>query len=356
MRFSSRLDHVRRSLTELQLDAWIVTDLQDIRYLSGFSGSTGHVLIRHDRATIFVDFRYVTQAAEEVVGFEVTPVTSSVWDSLVDCAKGWKVARMAFVPSDLSFEQYMKLKEKLEGVELVGIPSLAGPLRMIKDSEEAEAIRRSCQLVSQSLEEILSLVRPGMTEMEIAALFEYNLKMNGADREGFETIVASGPRSAMPHAHASQRAIRSGEFLKIDGGSRWRGYHSDITRTVVLGSPTSREREIFQIVLEAHDQALAAVRTGLVAEDLDGVARKVIEQAGYGSYFGHGTGHGVGLSIHEEPRIGKGSRTALAEGMTFTIEPGIYLPGLGGVRIEDTILLTESGAEVLTTASREMTL
>jgi Xaa-Pro aminopeptidase len=248
------------------------------------------------------------------------------------------------------------LEEQREGMELVAITSPTGPLRMIKDSEEAEAIRRSCRLVSQNLEEIRSLLRPGMRETEIAALFEYSLKMNGADRVGFETIVASGPRSAMPHAHPSQREVGSAEFLKLDGGAQWQGYHSDMTRTWVLGSATSQQKQIFQIVLEAHDEAISAVRPGMLAEELDGVARRVIEEAGYGAYFGHGTGHGVGLSVHEKPRIGKDSQTPLAEGMAFTIEPGIYLPGVGGVRIEDTVLLTESGVEVLTTASREMTL
>jgi len=356
MKFSPRLDRVRRSLIELQLDGLIVADLQDIRYLSGFSGSTALVLIRLDRAYIFLDFRYITQAQEEVVGFEVKPVTSSAWDSLIEYAKEGKGKRLGFVPSDLSFEQYRKLEEQREGMELVAITSPTGPLRMIKDSEEAEAIRRSCRLVSQNLEEIRSLLRPGMRETEIAALFEYSLKMNGADRVGFETIVASGPRSAMPHAHPSQREVGSAEFLKLDGGAQWQGYHSDMTRTWVLGSATSQQKQIFQIVLEAHDEAISAVRPGMLAEELDGVARRVIEEAGYGAYFGHGTGHGVGLSVHEKPRIGKDSQTPLAEGMAFTIEPGIYLPGVGGVRIEDTVLLTESGVEVLTTASREMTL
>jgi len=356
MKFSPRLDKVRSSLIELHLDALIVTSLQDIRYLSGFSGSTALVLIRHDNAYIFLDFRYLTQAKEEVVGFEVKSVTSPAWNALTDCAKEGEVKRLGFVPSELSFEQYGKLEEKRKGMELVPTVSPIGPLRMIKDLGEVEAIRRSCRLVSQNLEEIRSLVRPGMREIEIAALFEYSLKMNGADGPGFETIVASGPRSAMPHAHPSQREVKSGDFLKMDGGSQWHGYHSDMTRTWVLGSATPQQKQIFQVVLEAHDQAVSAVRPGMLAEELDGVTRRVIEEAGYGAYFGHGTGHGVGLSVHEEPRIGKDSRTPLAEGMVFTIEPGIYLPGVGGVRIEDTVFLTEDGAEVLTTASREMTL
>lgn len=356
MRFSSRLDRARSSLIDMQLDALIITSPQDIRYLSGFSGSTGLALVRHNRACVFLDSRYLTQANEEVVGFEVIPVTSSAWDSLTDCAKEGGDRRMGFVSSELSFEQYRRLEEKMEGIQLVAIAPPIGGLRMIKDPEEAEAIRRSCRLVSQNLEEIRSLLRPGMREIEIAALFEYSLKIDGADRAGFDTIVASGPRSAMPHAHASQREVRSGEFLKIDGGSQWQGYNSDITRTVVLGSATSQQQEIFQVVLEAHDQALSAVRPGMLGQELDGVARKVIEEAGYGPNFGHGTGHGVGLSVHEEPRIGKESRVILAEGMAFTIEPGIYLPGVGGVRIEDTVLLTETGVELLTTTSREMTL
>jgi len=354
MRFSSRLEKARKSFDELALDSLILTNLQDIRYLSGFSGSTALALLGREKAYLFLDSRYLTQAGEEVAGFEVIPVASSPWDSLIACAKEIRGSRMGFVPSELPYETHQKLEEKMEGAELVATPSLVSRLRMIKDPEEAEAIRTSARLLSQNLEEILSLIRPGMKEKEIAALFDYGLKMNGADKEAFETIVASGPRSAMPHAQASDRSVQSGEFLKIDGGSRWQGYHSDITRTLVLGRATPQQKKIHQTVLEAHDQAIAAARPGMTAEELDAIARRVIEEAGYGRYFGHGTGHGVGLSIHEEPRIGRDSRVSLEEGMAFTIEPGIYLPGLGGVRIEDTILLSDKGAEVLTTTPRGM--
>ena len=356
MRFSCRLDKARKSLDGLSLDSLILTNLQDIRYLSGFSGSAALALLRPEKACLFLDSRYITQATEEVAGFEVIPVTSSPWDSLIGCAKEAKVSRVGFVPSELPYESHRKLREKMEEAELVATPSLVSRLRMIKDPEEAETIRTSARLLSQNLEEILSLIRPGMREKEVAALFEYGLKMNGADRAGFETIVASGPRSAMPHAQASDRSIQSGEFLKIDGGSQWQGYHSDITRTLVLGRAAPRQEEIHQIVLEAHDQAIAAARPGMSAEELDGIARRVIEEAGYGQYFGHGTGHGVGLSVHEEPRIGRESHISLEEGMAFTIEPGVYLPGLGGVRIEDTVLLSADGAEVVTTTPRGMML
>ena len=356
MRFSSRLDTARHSLEKIELDALILTNLQDIRYLTGFSGSAGLALLCHERADLFIDFRYMAQAAEETVGFEIIPVASALWDSLIDRVKEVKVHQLGFVSSELSCDQYRKLREKGEGAKLYPLQSLIGQLRMVKDQEEADAIRRSAHLLSSNLAEILSLVKPGIKEKEIAALFEYGLNMNGAEKVGFETIVASGPRSAMPHAHPSSRVVGTGELLKIDGGCQWQGYHSDITRTLVVGAAKPDQRRIHQIVLEAHDQAVAWARPGINAEELDAMARKVIEDAGYGPYFGHGTGHGVGLSVHEEPIIGKGSRVLLEEGMAFTIEPGIYLPGFGGVRIEDTVLLTASGAEVVTTTSREMTL
>jgi len=356
MRFSSRLDKARQSLEDVALDALILINPQDIRYLSGFSGSAGLALLGIEKAYLFVDSRYVTQASQEITGFEVIQVTSSAWDSLIHWAKEGKFSRMGFVASELAYEHHEKLKEKMEGAELVAVRSLVGRLRMVKDPEEAEAIRTSARLLSQNLEEVLSLLQPGMKEKEIAALFEYSLKMNGADRTGFETIVASGFRSAMPHAQASDRAIQAGELLKIDGGCEWQGYHSDITRTLALGRATPDQEKIHRIVLEAHGQAVAAARPGMIAGELDGVARRVIEEGGYGEYFGHGTGHGVGLSVHEEPRIGRDSKDLLEEGMAFTIEPGIYVPGLGGVRIEDTILLSARGAEVVTTTPRGITL
>ncbi len=356
MNYSSRLRKVRDSLDELHLDAQLLVNREDIRYLSGFSGDAGLGLVGPNSAYLFLDFRFLTQADQEVMGFEVKPVDRSLWDSLAAEVKRDKISRLGFSPAELSYERHRMLEEKAEGIQLVATRSLVTQLRMIKDPEEAEAIRRSGRVLSQNLDEILPLIKPGMKEGEIAALFEYGLRMKGADKPGFETIVASGERSAMPHAHASPREIRSGEFLKIDGGAQWNGYHSDITRTVVLSAATSSQEAIHRIVLEAHDQAIAAIRPGMTGEALDQVARKVIEEAGYGRYFGHGTGHGVGLSVHEEPRIGRESHTILEEGMAFTIEPGIYLPGVGGVRIEDTILLTEKGPEVATTTTRRMTL
>lgn len=354
MRFPSRLHKAQSLLTELQLDAFICSNLQDIRYLSGFSGSTALALVSQEKSYLLLDFRYLEQADQEVDALEVVPVTNSAWDSLIDSLRGTKISRLGFSPTDLSLDQYLRLKEKAEGFDLLPIRSLIGRLRMIKGAEEMEALRRSASLLSQILSEIISLIRPGMKENEIAALFEYSLKMNGSEGPGFETIVASGPRSAMPHAHPSQRSFKTGEFLKIDGGNQWDGYHSDITRTMVWGASTFQQREIYQIVLEAHDQAISAAKPGMTGGELDGIARGIIERAGYGQYFGHGTGHGIGLSIHEEPRISKASSIPLEAGMTFTIEPGIYLPGVGGIRIEDSVLLTESGIEVLTKATREM--
>jgi Xaa-Pro aminopeptidase len=356
MNFPSRLSKTRKSLEELTLESLIVSNLQDIRYLWGFSGSAALGLLLREKAYLFLDSRYLTQASEEVSECEVIPVTSSAWDALIGRAREAKVSRMGFVSSDISCEQHERLREKMDQVDLVPTPSLVGRLRLVKEREEAEAIRKSGHLLSQTLNEILPLIRPGMREKEVAALIEYSLKLNGADKVSFETIVASGPRSAMPHAQASDRIIESGEFIKIDGGCQWQGYHSDITRTMVWGRATPEREEIHRVVLQAHDEAIGAARPGMRAEDLDAICRKVIEEAGYGSNFGHGTGHGVGLSVHEEPRIARDSKVLLEEGMAFTVEPGIYLPGVGGVRIEDTLLLSAHGAEMVTTTPRGMAL
>jgi Xaa-Pro aminopeptidase len=334
----------------------LLTDLEDIRYLSGFTGSAGWALLTLQNSFLLLDFRYLTQAAEEVSGFEVVPTSSSPWKVIADLSKKLKVKRLGFVSSELAYDHFSKLKDCLDGVELVPVHSIVGRLRMIKEPEEIEAIQESARLLSETMNEVLGLLRPGMKEREVAALFEYGLKLNGADRAGFETIVASGPRSAMPHAVPSERTIKAGEFVKIDGGCQWKGYHSDLTRTVVWGKASPEQERIYQVVLRAHDEALAAARPQIKAEELDAVCRRIIEEAGFGDFFGHGTGHGVGLSVHEEPRIGRDSKVILEEGMTFTIEPGIYIPGTGGVRIEDTILLSGSGAQVLTKSLREMLL
>lgn len=351
---SKRLGRIRQEMARLGLDGLLVSSLQDIRYLSGFSGSTALALITQSRAALILDFRYLTQAAREVSHFEIVTTPTKPWDAVANLAQDWKIQRLGFEAEDLSFFQHEKLKEGLPDVTLVATSELIKDLRMVKDSEEVTLIQKSAEILSITLEEVLSEIKPGLREREVAALLEYRMKIHGADREGFDTIVASGERSAMPHGIASDKELIKGELVIIDCGCGYQGYNADITRTIALGKPSARALEIYQVVLRAQEQALATARVGVRAATVDKAARQVIEGEGYGEFFGHNTGHGVGLSVHEKPTLSRDSEIPLEEGMTFTIEPGIYLPGVGGIRIEDTVTLGLRGLEVLTSAPREL--
>lgn len=338
---------------EFKLDAVLVTDIKNIRYLCGFSGSEGALLISSSTAWFLCDSRYTAQATVEVQGAEVRECVLRL-ETLQALALENGLKRIGFEAAHTSVRAFRKISAALSGIELVELGEVFDDIRTCKDSLEIELLAAVARLASQSLTAILPLIRPGVRESEIALELEFEMRRRGADGRAFDFIVASGVRGAMPHGRASDKVVQSGELVTIDFGALKDAYHSDETVTIACGEPGIREREIYAVVKEAHDRAIGQVRPGVSCKDLDAVARDYICEHGYGEYFGHGLGHGVGLEIHEKPTLSPRSEAVLEAGMVITVEPGIYIPGFGGVRIEDTLVVTSDGYRVLTNVDKQL--
>lgn len=338
---------------EHALDAILITDMRNIRYLCGFSGSEGALVISPDNAWFLCDSRYTEQATAELQGVEVRECALRL-ESLDSLLAENGLKRVGFEAAHTTVSAYRKISGTLTGIELVELGPVLDNVRIRKDADEIELMCSVARLASLSLMNVLSFVKPGVSESDIALELEFEMRRQGAEGRAFDFIVASGVRGAMPHGRASDKLIQSGELITIDFGALKDAYHSDETVTVACGQPGAREREIHGIVKAAHDLAIERVRPGLACKELDGVARDYIRDRGYGEYFGHGLGHGVGLEIHESPTLSPRSESILEEGMVITIEPGIYIPGFGGVRIEDTLVVTADGYRILTSADKQL--
>jgi len=348
-----RLEKLRAVVIQNNCDALLVYCPENRRYLSGFTGSSGYLLITPTQALLATDFRYFEQMKREAPHFELLPLKNYGADWLVTAARRLGVKKIAFEAGYLPFSSYKQFVDaasvdSTEGIRLLPETGWVESLRSIKDESELASIRRAVSLTRAGLNDVLEWARPGMTEKEIAWHLEKFLRENGSGSMPFEIIVASGPNSALPHAHPGERQVMAGDPIVIDVGSRIDGYCSDITRTVCLGSADDTFQRVRDVVFAAQQVALATLKSGMTGSQADGLARTVIEQAGYGDRFGHGLGHGVGLEPHEEPRLGPSSADVLANSQVFTVEPGVYIPGWGGVRIEDTVLLAGGKAVVLT--------
>jgi Xaa-Pro aminopeptidase len=348
-----RLLAARKLLMSVGGDALLILGLINISYFTGFTGSDGALLISADGNWLLCDGRYTTQATEEAPSCRVVEykVKCDAIASLV-VEQGWK--RLAFDGEKVSFALYRSLSAALSMVELLPLTRELDELRAVKSDPELEVIGQSCALASAAFLQVVPLIRPGVSERTLALELEILIKRHGAEEKAFDFIVASGPRGALPHGHPTDRTLSAGELVTIDFGARLRGYHSDETVTVAVGSADSRQREIYTVVREAHDLAMATVRPGAACRDVDAVARDHIAGSGFADFFGHGLGHGVGLEIHEKPTLSPRSEQLLAEGMVVTVEPGIYIPGWGGVRIEDTVLVTADGCRPLTQVPKEL--
>jgi len=327
---------------------------ENIRYLTGFSGSEGYLLVGKDENLLLVDSRYVTQAHEETRGCRVSLLDNGGIKGVAAQISAMGLRRLGFESQGISVALFEQLQEGLRQVELVPLKDELEPLRGSKTDEEIAVIRQAIKIAEEAWKTVLEMVTPGAQEAEVALELEYRMKKGGAEGASFDCIVASGPRAALPHAQPTSRPIEEGDFLLFDFGSRYRGYCSDETCTVAVGRATEEQRRIYGIVKDAHDRAIAQVKPGARLAAIDAAAREFIDQAGHGKHFGHGTGHGVGLAVHEWPVVGKNSQDVAEQGMVFTIEPGIYIPGWGGVRIEDMVLVTADGCEVLTTISKDL--
>ncbi|MBX6352913.1 MAG: aminopeptidase P family protein [Thermoflavifilum sp.] len=353
---SARVTRLRERLQRDGLDALLVSGPENRRYVSGFTGTAGSVLVTAaDRQWFITDFRYVDQAKAQCQGFEIVNQGSSYTDALANLLRSAGVKRLGFEQDILTYGEVERLRvlERDADVELVPTSGMVEALRQVKDEEEIRCIERAAEIADAAFKHMLEWLRPGVTEAEVALELETTMRRLGASGAAFTTIIASGVRSSLPHGVASDKVIERGDLVTLDFGAVYEGYCSDLTRTVVVGPPSERQLEIYQIVLEAERAALAAARPGMTGKALDAVARDLIASRGYGEAFGHSLGHGIGLAIHEDPRVSRLGEEVLQPGMVVTIEPGIYLSGWGGVRIEDDIVLTEQGARILTHSPKD---
>ena len=350
----TRVDLLEEAIRAKELDCFLVTEMVNVRYLTGFTGTNGACIVGADERLFMTDFRYVEQAAEQVNGFEQSVLGRDMTADMVKRLQG----RAGFEDAHLSVRQRSKLAEKApDGVELVAAGDLVEDLRQVKDPGELERIRAATELATESLRRVLEQGLAGRTERAVALELERQMRESGAQDPSFPSIVAAGAHGALPHAEPRDVEIGAGELVVIDWGARLDGYCSDCTRTVASGEVDGEAREVYELVRRAQAAALARVRAGAQCRAVDAEARDMIQEAGHGERFGHGLGHGVGMEVHEEPRLSQRAEEddLLAAGNVVSVEPGVYLPGRLGVRIEDLVAVTDDGADVFTSFPKELT-
>lgn len=347
-----KLQKLREKLLEHDLDAMIIASPINRRYISGFTGSAGVVIVSDKDARFITDFRYTEQAEKQAKGFQVIEHEQAIEMEVNEQLKAMNVKRVGFEKDYITYAQYETYRKTFE-VELVPVSGLVEELRMVKTEEELAIMKKAAKIADDAFLHIQSFIMPGVKEIEIANELEFFMRKQGADSSSFDTIVASGYRSAMPHGVASEKEIQSGELVTLDYGALYEGYCSDITRTVAVGEVSDELRKIYDIVLEANMRGVKKISAGMTGREADAITRDYIKEMGYGGNFGHSTGHGLGMEVHETPRLSHRSDDVLKPGMVVTVEPGIYVQGLGGCRIEDDIVITESGNERLTFSTKE---
>jgi Xaa-Pro aminopeptidase len=348
-----RIAAVQSKLDDLGVDALIATNLTNVRYLTGFSGSAGAVLIAPDEAFFFSDRRYEQRASALVKDATIEIYKVRLADVLAPRLESLAATRLGYETATMTVHDRDELASRLEGVELVGTKGAVEDLRRVKEPAEVERIRSAVALSDEAFSWVLDTLSPGQSERDLALELEMHMRGEGADDVSFEPIVGSGPLTAHIHHTPSDRRFGKGDLVLMDFGARVDGYCSDLTRTVVLGAATDDQLEMYELVLNAQSAAVATIRAAAHGRDVDGTARKLLTDAGKGDFFGHGLGHGVGLDIHEDPYLSPTSEDTLRAGDVITVEPGVYLPGTGGVRIEDCVLVTDTGAEVLGSAVKD---
>ncbi len=355
-RYASRRDKLRRAVEKAGGEAMLVTNFTNVTYLTGFTGDDSFLLIRHDGELMVSDGRYTTQLEEECPGLDLSIRSASIGmvDAVVKLVKRAKIGRLAFEADSMTVGLRDRFAEGLPSVELLPTSGLVEGLRLIKDRQEIAQIREAVRVAEKAFAVIRATLRPDMTEKYVADELEHQLRLFGARSSSFPSIVAVGPRAALPHAVPGEGRIGESNLVLIDWGADKGLYKSDLTRVLVTGKISPKFERIYRVVYDAQARAIAAIRPGVKAADVDQVARRVIAEAGYGRRFGHGLGHGIGLEVHEAPRVAAKSPVVLKAGMVVTVEPGIYLPGWGGIRIEDDVLVTRDGHEVLSGVGKEL--
>jgi Xaa-Pro aminopeptidase len=359
MNYLARQKNLADAMRNGGLDALFVTHLPNVRYLSGFTGTAGVLLFqagaRSPKLTFYTDGRYTQQASEEVRGARIVVGKKSAFAEGCDGAQKARIKTLGFEAEQLPYATYKQLAQALYGkTRLKPVAGMVEQLRLIKDADEIGQIRASVLLAASLFQTALAVIKPGVPEAQVAGELELQARRAGAEKMSFDTIVAAGPRSALPHGRASAQAIPAQGFIILDYGVILAGYCSDMTRTVHAGPVSRAHRRMYDAVREAQMASIAAVRPGAQTGEVDRAGREVLKKAGFDTYFTHSTGHGVGIEVHEPPRLARGQTQKLAPGMVVTIEPGIYIPDEGGVRIEDMVLVTETGHEVLTPTTKDL--
>jgi Xaa-Pro aminopeptidase len=356
MDWTSRLQKLRQKLAEREVDAFFISQPENGYYLSGFNGSDGFFLITPQNAILATDFRYIEQAKRQAPDYEIFQITNNIADWFPKLVAGLNLKKLGFEAGHITFARYQQLTDTLNKaksrLKLVSVDRLIESLRAVKEPEEIELITKASAIADSAFEYIEDIIHIGISEQEIAWEIEKFMREQGSQTIPFEIIVASGPNSALPHAQPSQHAITAGEPVVIDIGARIGNYGSDLSRTICLGSHDDTFNKVYDTVLRAQLAAIATIKEGMTGGGADNLARKVIKQAGYSEAFGHALGHGVGLAPHELPRLGPNSKEHLINGMVFTIEPGIYLTGWGGARIEDTVVMESGKIKVISRARK----
>ena len=351
-----RRDKLRRAVKKASAEALLVTNFTNVTYLTGFTGEDSYLLVRPDGDVLLTDSRFTTQLEEECPGLDYQSRSSgvSMVRSVAKVVRRAKLGRLAIEGNSMTVSARDSIAKELPKLEIVTTSGLVEELRQVKDRQEIAQLRQAIWYAEKAFGVIRASLLPESTEKQISDELENQLRLFGATRCSFPTIVGVGPRAALPHASVTDKTIGSGDFVLVDWGADGGLYKSDLTRVLVTGKISPKLERIYGVVLDAQLKGIAAIRPGVAAEEVDQAARKVIADAGFGRYFGHGLGHGLGLDVHEAPRLAAGSRVLLRAGMVITVEPGIYIPGWGGVRIEDDVLVTRSGHEVLTSVAKEL--
>lgn len=352
-----RLTRLRAALEKQGLDAMLVLRPENRRYLSGFTGSAGILLVTQDEQVFLTDFRYTQQAEEQCKHCRIVeyPNGANPNTYVFELLRAKSAKRLGFESDFVTYAQHQSFLQAFSEVELIPAAGLIEELRLYKEESELVILRQAAKIADDAFAHILTVLKPGLTEREVALELETFMRKAGADSSSFDIIVASGHRSALPHGRASDKVIEYGDFVKMDFGAYYQGYCSDLTRTVVLGQPSDKQREIYETVLEAQLHAVATIKAGMTGREADALARDIIAAKGYGDNFGHSLGHGLGMLVHEAPSLSQQRGDQVLEpGMVVTVEPGIYLPDFGGVRIEDDIVITDKGNEVLTRSTKQL--
>jgi Xaa-Pro aminopeptidase len=349
----TRIEKIRDLLKKQNIDAFYITHLPNIRYVSGFSGSSAFVIITPGKNFFITDFRYQSQSAEEVKGFEIS-ISNSSAEAVKKIIAEEGLHRIAFESSHLTCMQLDKLNAENTGVEFIPVAEELEKMNMIKTQDELGRIKKAAEITDKVFDKILGIIKPGMKEKDVSAEISYWHKKFGAEMDSFDAIVASGWRGSLPHGRASDKIIESGEMVTLDFGCIYEGFCSDLTRTIAVGKPSDEMKKIYSVVLEAQLKAIAFAKAGVTTKELDNEARQYINSKGYEGKFGHGLGHGLGIEVHEMPSVSQKMDMKLPEGVVVTIEPGIYVENLGGVRIEDDVIISAGGCEVINKSSKEL--